>query len=178
MPAVEPVSLEGEQLVHDVREVDAPFPVLAGGPSAELVDSKDSLFRLLPIALGLIAVVSFVALFLMFGGLLVPVKAVILNLLSLTATFGAMVFIFQEGNGAGLLDFTTTGTLVATMPILMFCIAFGLSMDYEVFLLSRIKEEHDRSGDNEHSVAVGLEKTGKHRDRGRCCCLPSCSWRP
>ncbi len=97
----------------------------------------------------------------MFGGLLVPLKAVILNLLSLTATFGAMVFIFQDGHGQGILDFTTTGTIVATTPILMFCIAFGLSMDYEVFLLSRIKEEHDRTKDNEHSVAVGLEKTGR-----------------
>ena len=161
VPAVEPVSLEGEQLVHDVRNVDAPFPISVGGSSAELVDSKDSLFRLLPVALGLIAIVSFVALFMMFGGLLVPLKAVVLNLLSLTATFGAMVFIFQDGHGQGLLDFTTTGTLVATTPILMFCIAFGLSMDYEVFLLSRIKEEHDLTHDNEHSVAVGLEKTGR-----------------
>ena len=145
VPAVEPVSLEGEQLVHDVRNVDAPFPVKVGGSSAQFVDSKDSLFRLLPVAaLASSPVVSFVALFMMFGGLLVPLKAVILNLLSLTATFGAMVFIFQDGHGTGLLDFTTTGTLVATTPILMFCIAFGLSMDYEVFLLSRIKEEHDR----------------------------------
>ena len=84
-----------------------------------------------------------------------------LNLLSLTATFGAMVWIFQEGHGAGLLDFTATGTLDTTTPILMFCIAFGLSMDYEVFLLSRIKEEHDRTGDNIRSVALGLERTGR-----------------
>jgi RND superfamily putative drug exporter len=162
VPAVEPVSLQGEQLVKDVRHVDAPFAVKVGGASAELVDAKDSLFRLLPIAAGLIAVVSFVALFMMFGGLLVPLKAVVLNLLSLSATFGAMVYIFQEGHAKFLTgDFTATGTLVATTPILMFCIAFGLSMDYEVFLLSRIKEEHDRSHDNEHSVAIGLEKTGR-----------------
>lgn len=161
VPSVEPVSLEGEKVVADIRDVDAPFAVKVGGSSAALVDAKDSLFRLLPVALGLIAVVSFVALFLMFGGLLVPFKAVILNLLSLTATFGAMVYIFQEGHGQGFFDFTPTGTLVATTPVLMFCIAFGLSMDYEVFLLSRIKEEHDRSHDNEHSVAVGLEKTGR-----------------
>jgi RND superfamily putative drug exporter len=162
VPAVEPVSLQGEKLVHDIRNVESPFAVKVGGASAELVDAKDSLFRLLPIAAGLIAVVSFVALFLMFGGLLVPLKAVILNLLSLSATFGAMVFIFQEGHLKALTgDFTATGTLVATTPILMFCIAFGLSMDYEVFLLSRIKEEHDRTHDNERSVAVGLEKTGR-----------------
>ncbi len=161
VPAVEPVSLEGEKLVHDIRKVDAPFAVKVGGSSAQLVDSKDSLFRLLPVAGLLIAIVSFVALFMMFGGLLVPLKAVVLNLLSLSATFGAMVFIFQEGHFKGFFNFTTTGTLVATTPILMFCIAFGLSMDYEVFLLSRIKEEHDLTHDNEHSVAVGLEKTGR-----------------
>ncbi len=84
----------------------------------------------------------------MFGSVLVPVKAIVLNLLSLSATFGAMVWIFQDGHLSGLLDFTATGTIATTTPILMFCIAFGLSMDYEVFLLSRIKEEHDRTGDN------------------------------
>ena len=84
----------------------------------------------------------------MFGSVLVPIKAIVLNVLSLTATFGAMVWIFQEGHGSGLLGFTATGMTDTTTPILMFCIAFGLSMDYEVFLLSRIKEEHDRTGDN------------------------------
>src|SRR5262249_44106732 len=105
--------------------------------------------------------VTFSVLFLMFGSLLVPAKAVVLNLLSLTATFGAMVWIFQEGHFSRFLNFTPTGTLDTTTPILMFCIAFGLSMDYEVFLLSRIKEEHDRTGDNVTSVAVGLERTGR-----------------
>ena len=76
--------------------------------------------------------------------------------MSLTATFGAMVWIFQEGHLSGVLDFTATGQLDVAMPILMFCIAFGLSMDYEVFLLSRIKEEHDRTGDNTQAVAAGL----------------------
>src|SRR5437867_12833505 len=97
----------------------------------------------------------------MFGSVVVPAKAVALNLLSLTATFGAMVWIFQEGHLAGALGFTPTGVIDTTTPILMFCIAFGLSMDYEVFLLSRIKEEYDRTGDNTASVAVGLERTGR-----------------
>jgi len=97
----------------------------------------------------------------MFGSLLVPTKAVVLNLLSLTATFGAMVWVFQSGHAAGLLHFTPTGTLDTTTPILMFCIAFGLSMDYEVFLLSRIKEEHDHGADTVTSVARGLERTGR-----------------
>jgi RND superfamily putative drug exporter len=161
VPSVEPLSSAGEQLAKDVRAVPAPSDVLVSGPSAALVDTKHSLFSRMPLALGIIAVVTFVVMFLMVGSILVPVKALVLNLLSLSATFGAMVFIFQEGHLSGLLGFTATGSLTATMPILMFCIAFGLSMDYEVFLLSRIKEEHDRTGDNEHSVAMGLERTGR-----------------
>ena len=161
VPAVEPYSEAGEDLVKAVRDAPAPFDVQVAGFSAELVDSKESLFGRMPLAGGLIALVTFVALFLMTGGLLVPLKAILVNLLSLSATFGAMVWIFQEGNLSGLLDFTATGTIATTMPILMFCIAFGLSMDYEVFLLSRIKEEHDISGDNVSSVALGLERTGR-----------------
>jgi RND superfamily putative drug exporter len=97
----------------------------------------------------------------MTGSVLVPLKALVLNLLSLSATFGAMVWVFQDGHLANLLHFTPTGTIDTTTPILMFCIAFGLSMDYEVFLLSRIKEEHDRTGDSVGSVAAGLERTGR-----------------
>jgi putative drug exporter of the RND superfamily len=160
VPSVEPYSDAGERLAHAVRNTPAPFPVLVGGASAELVDSKASLFSRLPLAAGLIAVATFVLLFLMFGSILVPVKALVLNVLSLSATFGALVWIFQDGHLSGFLDFTPTGTLPATVPLLLFCLAFGLSMDYEVFLLSRIKEEHDRTGDNTRSVAVGLERTG------------------
>jgi putative drug exporter of the RND superfamily len=161
VPTVEPESPRGESLVKAIRATAAPFPILVGGQSAQLVDSKASLFSRLPIAGGIIALVTFTVLFGMTGSLLVPVKAVVLNLLSLTATFGAMVWIFQSGHLAHLLHFTPTGTIDTTTPILMFCIAFGLSMDYEVFLLSRIKEEHDRTGDNVASVAVGLERTGR-----------------
>jgi RND superfamily putative drug exporter len=161
VPAVEPYSDAGERLAKSVRNVPAPFPVLVGGNSAELVDSKASLFSRLPLAAGLIALATFVLLFLMFGSILVPIKALILNVLSLSATFGALVWIFQDGHLSGVLDFTPTGTLPATVPLLLFCLAFGLSMDYEVFLLSRIKEEHDRTGDNTRSVAVGLERTGR-----------------
>ncbi len=161
VPSIEPVSAKGEEFIKAVRSIDSPFTVMVGGPSAQLVDSKESLLSRLPWAAAIIAIVTFVLLFLMFGGVLVPVKAVLLNLLSLTATFGAMVWIFQDGHLSGFLDFTPTGTIDATTPVLMFCIAFGLSMDYEVFLLSRIKEEHDRHGDNTRAVAVGLEKTGR-----------------
>jgi RND superfamily putative drug exporter len=161
VPAVEPLSAQGEHLVHQVRATPAPFKVLVTGRSAELVDSKQSLVSRLPLALGLIGLITFVVLFLFTGSVVVPLKALVLNLLSLTATFGAMVWIFQEGHLSGLLNFTPTGTLDTSTPILMFCIAFGLSMDYEVFLLSRIKEEHDRTHDNVRSVAVGLEQTGR-----------------
>jgi RND superfamily putative drug exporter len=162
VPAVEPLSADGEQLVHAVRALESPFDeVLVGGQSAAQVDSKDVVFQRLPWAIALIALTTFVVLFMLFGSLLVPLKALVLNFLSLTATFGAMVFIFQDGHGSGLLDFTATGDIAVAMPILMFCIAFGLSMDYEVFLLSRIKEEHDRGSDTVRSVAIGLERTGR-----------------
>jgi RND superfamily putative drug exporter len=161
VPTVEPQSPQGESLVKAIRATAAPFPTLVGGQSAQLVDSKASLWAKLPLAGGIIALVTFTVLFLMTGSVVVPVKALALNLLSLTATFGAMVWIFQQGHLAGLLHFTPTGTIDTTTPILMFCIAFGLSMDYEVFLLSRIKEEHDRTGDNVSSVALGLERTGR-----------------
>jgi RND superfamily putative drug exporter len=161
VPSVEPISAHGERLVADVRSTPAPFETLVAGASAELVDAKAGITSRLPLAGAIIALVTFALLFLMTGSVLVPLKAIVLNLLSLTATFGAMVWIFQDGNLSGLLDFTATGTLDTSMPILMFCIAFGLSMDYEVFLLSRIKEEYDRSRDNAASVAMGLERTGR-----------------
>jgi RND superfamily putative drug exporter len=161
VPAVAPLSDAGETLVHDVRATPAPFDVLVSGPGAGLIDTNNSLLGRLPLALGAIAVVTIVLLFLMFGSVVLPLKAIVLNLLSLSATFGAMVWVFQEGHLSGLLNFTATGGISASMPIMMFCIAFGLSMDYEVFLLSRIKEEHDRGADNTTAVATGLERTGR-----------------
>jgi RND superfamily putative drug exporter len=161
VPAVEPISDEGEALVADVRAEDAPGEVLVTGSAAELVDTRNSLFDRLPLAVAIVVGVIFVLLFLSFGSLVVPLKAVLLNLLSLTATFGAMVWIFQDGNLSGFFSFTPTGMLDTTTPILMFCVAFGLSMDYEVFLLSRIKEEYDRTGDNTEAVAAGLARTGR-----------------
>jgi RND superfamily putative drug exporter len=161
VPSVEASSDEAATLVRAIRSVEIADEALVTGAAADLVDTKDSLFAALPWAVGIIATVTFIVLFLMFGSLLVPAKAVVLNLLSLSAAFGSMVWIFQDGNLADLLNFTPTGALDLTMPILIFCIAFGLSMDYEVFLLSRIKEEHDKGADNVTSVAVGLERTGR-----------------
>jgi RND superfamily putative drug exporter len=160
VPSVEPVSPEGEQLVADIRAVDAPGEASVAGTSAQLVDLKASVASLLPWALLLVAVSTFVLLFFMVGSLLVPFKALVLNVLSLSATFGSMVWIFQDGHLSDALGFTATGTTDVTTPVLMFCIAFGLSMDYEVFLLSRIKEEYDLDRDNERAVALGLQRTG------------------
>jgi RND superfamily putative drug exporter len=161
VPAVEMGSGEGQDLVRDIRSLDIDAEVSVGGSTAELVDSKSAIASRLPIALAIIAIATTILLFLLSGSLLVPLKALLLNMLSLTATFGALVWIFQDGNLSGLLGFTATGAIDISMPILMFCIAFGLSMDYEVFLLSRIKEEHDRTGDNDRAVALGLERTGR-----------------
>jgi putative drug exporter of the RND superfamily len=161
IPSVEPMSEAGEDLVHAIRDADAPWDVLVTGESASLVDTNQALFERLPWALGLIAAITVVLLFMMFGSMVIPAKAIVLNVLSLTATFGAMVWIFQDGHLSGLLDFTATGGLNAAMPILMFCVAFGLSMDYEVMLLSRIKEEHDNGADSVRSVSLGLERTGR-----------------
>jgi len=161
VPTVEAYSGAGERLVEQVRALPAPFAVEVGGHSAQLVDTKAAIGDRLPLAVAIIAVATLVLLFLMTGSVVIPVKALILNLLSLSAVYGAMVFIFQEGHLSGLLGFTPTGTIDTSMPVLLSCIAFGLSMDYEVFLLSRIKEEHDRSGDTVSSVAIGLERSGR-----------------
>ncbi len=127
-------------------------------------DSVDAITSRLPAVLGLIAVITFGLLFLLTGSVVLPLKALVLNVLSLTAAFGALVWIFQDGH-LGALGTTATGTLVANIPVLLFCIAFGLSMDYEVFLLSRIREYWLQSGrtraDNDKSVALGLARTGR-----------------
>jgi len=163
VPAGSGYGPEGEDLVRELRGLDAPFDdVVVGGQAASLVDTKSALAEDLPLALGLIAVATLVLLFLFTGSVVLPIKAVVLNLLSLSATFGAMVWIFQQGHLTWLVgDPITTGTLDTTMPILMFCVLFGLSMDYEVFLLSRIREEWLRTGDNARAVALGLERTGR-----------------
>jgi RND superfamily putative drug exporter len=135
--------------------------VEVGGTAAGLVDTKDSLADRLPLALGIIALATFVLLFLMTGSVAVPLKAIAMNLLSLGASFGAMVWIFQDGNLSGLLGFDPVGAVDLTMPILVFIFAFGLSMDYEVFLLSRIKEIYDETGDNDLAVARGLQRSGR-----------------
>jgi putative drug exporter of the RND superfamily len=162
VPAVETYSPEGQRLVRNIRATPAPVTVLVGGRSAVLLDTSTAIKTRLPLALTIIAVAVGVLLFLFTGSIIVPLKALVLNLLSLSATFGAMVWVFQEGHLRWLVgDFAVTGTLDTTIPILMFCVAFGLSMDYEVFLLSRIREEWELTGDNASAVRRGLGHTGK-----------------
>jgi RND superfamily putative drug exporter len=148
-------------LVRQVRDLERPASIQVTGSAAYLVDYRDSLAGRLPFALGLIALATLVLLFLMTGSLVVPLKAILMNVLSLGASFGALVWIFQEGHLAGPLDFTPAGTVDITVPVLVFVFAFGLSMDYEVFLLSRIKETYDETGDNDRAVALGLQRTGR-----------------
>jgi putative drug exporter of the RND superfamily len=148
-------------LAERVRNATTPFTVEVGGPAAELVDVKERLGARLPYAAALVCLATLVLLFLMTGSLIVPIKAVVMNILSLGASFGAMVWIFQDGNLSGLLAFDSVGALDLWMPVLILIFAFGLSMDYEVFLLSRIKEVHDETGDNDLAVAVGLQRSGR-----------------
>jgi RND superfamily putative drug exporter len=154
---------EGSQhLVEALRGVDpGSGTALVGGLSANTVDLIDSVANHLP-WMGLIVVgVMLVLLFLAFGSLVLPVKAVVMNMFSITASFGVITWIFADGHLSGLLNFDPEGYLDATNPILMLAILFGLSMDYEVFLLSRVREQWDRTGNNDLAVATGVQKTGR-----------------
>jgi len=157
-----PVSSAARHIVTQIRDITPPpgATVLVGGITAGLVDELASLGATLPWMALLVGVSTFVLLFLAFGSVVLPLKAIVMNVLSLSATFGVVVWIFQWGHLSGLLRFTPTGSIDPTMPILMLAIIFGLSMDYEVFLLSRIRERYDQTGDNTASVASGLQRTG------------------
>ena len=157
-----PDSPQARQIVTSLRALAPPAhaSVLVGGTTAMLVDELSSLGGTLPWMALLTAVATFVLLFLAFGSVVLPVKAIVMNILSLSATFGVIVWVFQWGHLSGLLGFTATGSIDPTMPILLLAIVFGLSMDYEVFLLSRIRERYDETGDNTAAVAAGLQRTG------------------
>jgi trehalose monomycolate/heme transporter len=158
----DPVDADARALVNEIRAVPAPpgAEVLVGGQSAVLTDLLESLGALLPWMALMVVTTTFVLLFLAFGSVVLPVKALIMNVLSIGASFGALVWIFQEGHLSGPLGFTPTGFVEATQPILVLAIIFGLSMDYEVFLMSRIREQYDLTGDNTAAVATGLQRTG------------------
>jgi uncharacterized membrane protein YdfJ with MMPL/SSD domain len=150
-------------LVKEIRDLPDPAgsTVLVTGAAAHFVDFQHSLAVNLPIALAIVVISTLIVLFLMTGSVILPIKQLVMNVLNLTAVFGILVFIFQDGRLEGLLDYRSQGALEQTMPVLLFAVAFGLSTDYGVFLLSRIKEARDSGIDNSEAVAVGLERTGR-----------------
>ena len=148
-------------VVTQIREQTEDLEVWVTGRAASLVDFVDTIAAQAPLALGLLAMATFVLLFLLTGSVLIPIKALVMIVLSLGASFGALVWIFQDGRFEGLLDYTSVGGIEAVIPLLVFAFAFGLSMDYEVFLLSRIKEFHDAGLDNDAAVSAGLQRTGR-----------------
>jgi RND superfamily putative drug exporter len=159
-------SFAGSDAMAAVREIRAlPTPdgvqLMVGGDSATIQDEMSSLSNRLPWMLAIMALVTFVVLLLAFGSLLLPIKAVLTNVASIAATFGALVWIFQDGHLSGLFGFTSTGHLEPTVLILILAELFGLATDYEVFLLSRVKEQWADSGDNTFAVATGLQRTGR-----------------
>jgi RND superfamily putative drug exporter len=156
-----PYTQDAYAAVDAVRDVDAPAGTsfMVGGLSAGQKDFISSLYGKAPLAAAFVIGVTYLILLITFRSVFIPLKAVIVNVLSLTASFGAMVFVFQDGNLSGLLNFTPLGFVDATLPILMFCTIFGVSMDYEVFLLSRIKEAYENGESNTASVSKGLVAT-------------------
>ncbi|MFJ9365692.1 MMPL family transporter [Nocardia sp. NPDC101769] len=150
-----------DAVIRAVRATPAPSRALVGGVDAANMDAIHALTARSPFALGYVLIAMALLLFLLTGSVLVPVLALILSALSLTATFGALVWIFQEGRLSVLLGFTPTGDLSAVVPVMLFAVAFGLAMDYQVFLLARIREEYENTGDATASVAIGLERIGR-----------------
>jgi RND superfamily putative drug exporter len=148
-------------LVEEIRSLDLPVSLMVSGDAAELADYEHALSTRLPVAGGIVIAATFVLLFLFTGSVVVPLKAIVMNLLSLGASFGALVWVFQEGHLGGLVGTEALGSLSITTPVLVFAMAFGLSMDYEIFLLGRIAEEWRRTGDNRLAVTRGLEGTAR-----------------
>jgi RND superfamily putative drug exporter len=148
-------------LVKDIRAQDAPAEVLVGGESADNVDQLDAIKRGLPLAMLILAALTLFTLFLMTGSIILPIKALLMNVLTVSATFGVLVLIFQHGRLEGPLDYTSQGALESTQPVFLFAVAFGLSTDYAVFLLTRIKEARDAGAGERESVALGLQRTGR-----------------
>jgi RND superfamily putative drug exporter len=167
-PKTSPQDKRTEDLVHRLRDRVAPTvegstgaTVLVGGATAAAIDFSEYTSRRLPQFIGAVLLLSFLLLLVVFRSLLVPLKAVIMNMLSIGASYGVIVAVFQWGWFQHALGLGETGPIEAWVPIMMFAIVFGLSMDYEVFLLSRIREEYDRTGDNATAVADGLARTAR-----------------
>ncbi len=162
-----PNAAEGRSLVHDLRNPNgalappAGMTVLVGGGAADVEDVVTRVWADFPRTAAFIVLTTFLVLFVLLRSVVLPVKALVMNTLSIVASFGALVWIFQDGNLSALLGFQPLGFVETTQPVILFCVLFGLSMDYEVFLLSRMKEVWDRTGDNTEAVARGLERSGR-----------------
>jgi RND superfamily putative drug exporter len=158
--SIKPRTPEGQVLIDTIRDLPAPEGTLIGGVAADYADTQGAIADRLPVVLGWIVLTILVLLFAFTGSLLLPIKAVLLNFLSLASTIGVLTWVFGEGNLQWLVgDFIVNGTIDTNMMVLVAVVAFGLSMDYEVFLLSRIKEEHDAGKSNVDAVAAGLQKS-------------------
>ena len=168
IPSTSPQDAKTTSLVHHLRDDVLPqatrgtgLDVAVTGQTAVGIDFSDYLAARLPLFFAVVLALSFLLLMAVFRSILVPLKAVVMNLISIAAAYGVVVAVFQWGWGASLVGVGKGGPIEPFIPMMMFAIVFGLSMDYEVFLLSRIKEEHDRTHDNVRSVALGLERTGR-----------------
>ena len=160
--SIKPRTPEGEKLIQTLRDLPAPVEVLIGGQAADYADTQAAIKDNLILVIAWIMITIFVLLFAFTGSILLPIKAVLLNFVSLAATIGALTWVFIDGNLKSLLgDFNVNGTIDTNMLVLVSVVAFGLSMDYEVFLLSRIKEEHDAGKSNVDAVALGLQKSAR-----------------
>jgi len=160
-PPSDPLSERSEDLVRAIRAIPAPFEVLVGGRAADQLDQKQSISAHLPLALILLCGTTLIVIFLMTGSALLPAKAAAMSLLSLSAAFGVLVFIFQEGRLESLLGYESPGGLELSMPLVLLAVGFGVSADYGVILLSRIKEAHDAGAPDRDAVALGLERSGR-----------------
>jgi putative drug exporter of the RND superfamily len=158
---------EGRSLVRDLRATGGPLAaptgaaILIGGGAADVADVVDGVAADFPRTAIFIIVTTYLVLFALLRSVVLPAKALVMNALSITASFGALVWIFQDGNLSALLGFQPVGFVETTQPVILFCVLFGLSMDYEVFLLSRMKEVWDTTGDNVEAVARGIERSGR-----------------
>jgi RND superfamily putative drug exporter len=161
IPTSDPLTTTSQELVKEIRSLSAPYPVTVTGEQANFVDLQASLASHLPGSIAVVAMATLLVIFAMTGSVLIPIKTLLMNLLSLSAAFGILVLIFQDGRFQGLLGYTSQGALESSQPILLFAIAFGLSTDYGVFLLSRIKEGHDQGLGTRQSVARGMQLTGR-----------------
>jgi RND superfamily putative drug exporter len=159
-PANDP---DNKALLAQLRSIpDTPeVKVLVTGGTAEIVDVVDQIYSRFWLAGGFVVVMTYSVLLVLFRSVVLPLKAIFLNIMSILASYGALVWVFQDGHLHRLLRFTPQGFVEASLPVIMFCVLFGLSMDYEVFLLTRIREEWERTGDNREAVAYGLERSGR-----------------